>query len=368
MADATVRAEPTDDWDRLAVDRAGGHVYQSRAWAAHRARSGWQPRFVSAGDLRILALVRPWPLIGGGSAYLPKGPAPVVEGERLGEALWATTKALAAERIDVVAADAEVPASDAAYATWLRRARFTPIEEIHPARHRMSLPLASPADEDQIFGGIDKSTRQRIRKAEKDGTRVERHDARAGANPGEGFAAPAEPTQSAAIALDAFYDLLVATGERLDFTVGRRADYLAWWSAALAAGHLVYLRASTAEGEELAGLLLYRHGGRLTTVHSGDRAEHRKSHPGALHLLRWRAIQLAIRERCREMDLGGVDVPGARDEPRAGDPMYGLYQHKRSFGARWLQLTGAHERVVRPRRYLAGRVVSRALRAMGRSA
>ena len=28
--------------------------------------------------------------------------------------------------------------------------------------------------------------------------------------------------------------------------------------------------------------------------------------------------------------------------------MYGLYQHKRSFGGRWLELTGAHERVIRP--------------------
>ena len=29
--------------------------------------------------------------------------------------------------------------------------------------------------------------------------------------------------------------------------------------------------------------------------------------------------------------------------------MYGLYQHKRSFGGQWLELTGAHERVLRPR-------------------
>ena len=47
------------------------------------------------------------------------------------------------------------------------------------------------------------------------------------------------------------------------------------------------------------------------------------------------------------MDLGGVDVAGARREPAEGDPLYGLYQHKASFGGRWLALTGAHERVVR---------------------
>jgi hypothetical protein len=32
------------------------------------------------------------------------------------------------------------------------------------------------------------------------------------------------------------------------------------------------------------------------------------------------------------MDLGGVDVAGARTEPQEGDPLYGLYQHKQSFG------------------------------------
>jgi lipid II:glycine glycyltransferase (peptidoglycan interpeptide bridge formation enzyme) len=48
------------------------------------------------------------------------------------------------------------------------------------------------------------------------------------------------------------------------------------------------------------------------------------------------------------MDLGGVDVPGARHEPRPGEAMYGLYQHKRSFGAVFVEQAGAHERVLRP--------------------
>jgi hypothetical protein len=44
--------------------------------------------------------------------------------------------------------------------------------------------------------------------------------------------------------------------------------------------------------------------------------------------------------------------------------MHGLYQHKLSFGARWLELTGAHERVIRPNRYRAGRIVARATRLL----
>ena len=85
----------------------------------------------------------------------------------------------------------------------------------------------------------------------------------------------------------------------------------------------------------------------------------RRDHPGALHLLRWRAIELALREGRAEMDLGGVDVAGARREPREGEPMWGLYQHKRSFGGEWLELTGAHERVLDASRYRLGRLAAR---------
>ncbi len=168
--------------------------------------------------------------------------------------------------------------------------------------------------------------------------------------------------------------------------------FTGWWRLAHAAGHLVYLEvhegraareASSGVGQgsppaedspdrlapagsPLAGLVLYRHGGRLSTVHSGDRAETRRDHPGALHLARWRAIQLAIREGCSEMDLGGADVAGARRPPVEGEPMWGLYQHKRSFGGEWLELAGAHERVFRPGRYAAGRAASRLRRLVRR--
>jgi lipid II:glycine glycyltransferase (peptidoglycan interpeptide bridge formation enzyme) len=352
-----VHATATPDWNARVVDRPGGHVYQSVEWAAHRAERGWVPRFVTVDEHAVLALTRSWPFVGGGSAYLPRGPAPTVDSERLGGVLWATTRALAGEGIDVLAIDPEVPAVDAVWRAWLRRARFHSIEEIQPSRHRITLPLEG-ADEAAAMSSVAKSTRQRVRKAEKQGVAVVRHDARTAAEgAGDGFTAPGEPASDA---LDRFYDLLLETGERRDFSFGPRADFVSWWCRAQAAGHLVYLeaRAGDAAGEVLAGLILYRHGRRLSTVHSGDHASTRSSHPGALHLLRWRAIQLAIREGCAEMDLGGVDVPGARRQPREGEAMHGLLQHKLSFGGQWLELTGAHERVIRPNRYRAGRVLA----------
>jgi hypothetical protein len=352
------------DWDATTVEAPGGHVYQSRAWADHRRSSGWRSRFLVADDGgRALALTRSWSIVGGGSAYLPRGPVAMgAAAEAHGVREVAFADALAAEGIDVVAADPEVPAADGAFRAAIEAGGFGPIDEIQPSRHRVTLPLGPGVDEPAAFEAVAKSTRQRIRGAERAAVVVVRHDTRSSpGGAGEGFIAPAEPSGSS---LDRFYDLLLETGERRHFSFGPRGSFVGWWEAALEAGHLVYLeaRVAAADGDPVGGLVLYRHGGRLSTVHSGDHAATRSSHPGALHLLRWRAIQLAIRGGCTEMDLGGVDVAGARGEPKEGDPLYGLYQHKRSFGGQWLELTGAHERIYDARGYRAGRLAARIAR------
>ena len=307
-----------DDWDARAVDAPGGHVYQSRAWAEHRRASGWLPRFLVFDDGgRVLTLERPWPLIGGSSAYIPRGPAPVgADGAALAARQLAVSDALAALGVDVVAADPEVPAADEAYVAairrgGLRRDRGDPAvaPPDHARRSTMASTRCSRSATSRSRRGSGSGPRRRPGWSSSDTTVASRDGV------GEGFAGPAEPPEAA---LDRFYDLLLATGERRQFTFGPRAGFVGWWRAALAAGHLVYLevREGGADGTPLAGLVLYRHGGRLSTVHSGDRAETRRTHPGALHLARWRAIQLAIREGSSEMDLGGADVPGRA--PRAG--------------------------------------------------
>jgi lipid II:glycine glycyltransferase (peptidoglycan interpeptide bridge formation enzyme) len=357
-----------DRWDQDAVDAPGGHVLQSRAWAEHRSARGWRPSYLAMGDARALVLKRGWPLLPGGSAYVPRGPVgpgtPWVEGEgagtAIGEALVAIGAHLARQGIDVVAADPEVAGGDRAFADQIVRAGFHPIPEIQPSRHRMALALPPDGDATSVMDGVAKQTRQRIRRAERDGVCVVRWDAAPTALEGT---VPGR-TEDAATALDRFYGLLRETGDRRGFTFAGPSEFTAWWRRALAAGHLVYLEAREGgpDGDVLGGLVLYRHGRRLSTAHSGDRAERRHDHPGAMHLLRWRAIELALAERRTEMDLGGVDVAGARRPPEPGEPTHGLYEHKRSFGAEWVELAGARELVVRRWRYAAGRATSKAAR------
>ena len=94
-------ASPSDleHWDRRMVHGPGGHVYQSRAWARHCETRGWRSRFVMLDDdLGAVVLVRPTPWIGGGSAYVTRGP--IVDQEALLGAL--DSGHLAGAGLDVV--------------------------------------------------------------------------------------------------------------------------------------------------------------------------------------------------------------------------------------------------------------------------
>jgi lipid II:glycine glycyltransferase (peptidoglycan interpeptide bridge formation enzyme) len=356
------RPDELATWDDLTVRPAGGHVLQSRAWAEHRATRGWQPRYLIGNDgSAVLALTRSWPIVGGASAYIPRGPAPTGGIEDAVARLEGATQWLAAHGVDVVASDAEVPALG--YGERIAALGYRPIEEIQPSRNRLSLRLGQDVTEEAALENVAKSTRQRIRQAERDGLAVIRHDrsAIAGTLAAAAYEDVEAPVEAFEVAIERFHDLASQTADRRHFALGSRTSFLDWTTRAYATGNLVLLLAADDGGESapVAGLMLYRHGGRLSTALSGDRPDAREQHPGAFHLLRWRAIQLAIREDATEMDLGGVDVAGARHEPKPGEPMYGLYQHKRSFGAEWVELPGAHERVIRPARYLLGRVAAR---------
>jgi hypothetical protein len=352
----TIRAATADElagWDSRTVAAADGDVHQSLAWAAHRRSSGWRVHHLAASDGGlVLALGRARPMLGGGRLYVPRGPVndgrPEAErADRLAAiAGWARDAGY-----DEIVADAEVPVATG-YPALLVARGFNQVEELDASRHRMSVRIPVGVPEAELRAGIVGRARQRFHMAERRGYRVVRHDALAGADPGDGFETPARATPEATTAaFERFHALLVATGARRGFGIGPVGPAVAWWSAALAAGHLIFLEASAPEGTALAGAIFLRHGRRLTYGHSADVAALRHDWPGAVQLLLWRAMQLAIREGREELDLAGVDVAGARHEPKPGDEMYGLYEFKRAYGATWVKQAGAHARILRPGRH-----------------
>ena len=354
-----------EDWDAWTVDRPGGDVYQSRAWAAYRSRWGWRPRFLIFDDgFRLLSLERSWPLIGGSSAYLSRGP--IAAGEPVAQTaarLQAAADHLVRRGVDVIATDAEIPASTE-YPAMIRALGFRQIEEVQPSRHRMSIALEGLTEE-VVQGGLSTTARQYVRYALRDGLSVVRHDRRGRSDPVDGFVSPGgDPDAAAAAGFTRLWRILEETSARRGFHVGSERQFLDWCTTGYGAGHLLLLEVVEPGGTTLGSGIYHRHGSRLTYSHGGDSLAGREKIRGVAQLQTWRAIQLAIREGRSEMDLGGADVRGARREPREGEPMYGLYQHKRMYGARWIEMTGNHEYAARPWRYGLGRALSKAKAAI----
>src|SRR4029077_2684287 len=115
MSERLHEATPDElrDWDARTVDPPGGDVEQSLAWARHRARLGWKPRHLVFEDgFRLLALERPWVLVGGAGASLPHGPVAAGEpGALTAERLRAAADHLASVGVDVISSDAEIEVS-----------------------------------------------------------------------------------------------------------------------------------------------------------------------------------------------------------------------------------------------------------------
>jgi hypothetical protein len=376
-----------EDWNRQAVESANGHVYQSREWAEFRAAYGWRTWPIAFDDgFRLLVIGRPERARDSGIAYprwlwsyASRGPIP--EADPAIGALRAAVAAdlLAAHGLAVLTVDGEAPAASGLGA-HLAAAGFTPIEEEQVARHRMDVKLGPDdlpnSDEETIFGSFGATARNAIRQVERHGLTVRRLDGGGGRLEEEYGSSelaefdPVEPYDAAAVdaMLRTFYAMLDATAKATSFALTSEDLFIDWSRRAIAAGHMVYLQAEHPEDGPIAGAAFYRHGHRLTYALAGDRPGERRKYPGAVPLLVWRGIQIGLDERRTRVDLGGVDVKGARGKPDKGDPTYGPYQFRESFGARWVELTGAHRRTMRQTPRKVGSAAARALRLLGRSA
>jgi lipid II:glycine glycyltransferase (peptidoglycan interpeptide bridge formation enzyme) len=324
----SVEEMPPTDWDARVVAADGGHVLQGTAWAEHRREQGWRPRFLTFADGRSALLLtvtqRPLP---GAICYAPRGPISAGDPpERVAERVVALADWARRDGGTLLVADPELDAS-VEYERLLAAGGFRETEEIQATRHRLILPLPAGTTEDSLMSSFAKSTRQRIRAAEKVGTRV--------------------VEDTAGDHLEAFAGLLAATARRKDFWVGDVGAAAVWWRRVMRAGQARFWAAT--DGERLlGGLLVYVQGGHLATAYSADDATSRERFPGTMHALRWTAIRAALAAGAPRIDLGGVDMPGARRKPEPGEPTYGLLEHKTGFGARWIESAAAHEVVLRP--------------------
>jgi lipid II:glycine glycyltransferase (peptidoglycan interpeptide bridge formation enzyme) len=324
----SVTDEPPDGWDARAVNVPGGHVMQGTAWAAHRRAQGAQPRFVTFSDGRVaLVTLRRQPLAPGLLATCRRGPAHAgLTGTELVGHVAVLADTLRDLDVRELSLDPELDA-DEGYEAAMDALGARPADESQPSIHVMRLTFPEGATEESVFAAIHRTTRQRIRAAERVGTVVRRDDH------GE--------------RLEEFGQLLVERADALGIAMRPELGYLAAWRRLLAAGHARLLVAEH-EGVLAGGLLLYLQGGMHSTAYSADRAALRHALPGTMHLVRWTVVRDALAEGASAVELGGVDLPGHREPPGPDEPNHGLYVHKASFGAVWVVRTPARRLVLRP--------------------
>ncbi len=339
--------EPPPGWDERVVRAPGGHLLQGRAWAAHRASRGWEPRFLRFSDEReALVLLRRRPPLPGVLLYAPRGPAPLGDpADRVAARAaalrdWARTIGALNLLVDPV-----LPA-DPGYAAAMAAAGFRPTAEVQPSRHRMVREIPAGATDEELLAGLSKSARQRVREAERAGVRIE------------------EDTDGTH--LPAFTRLVIAAAGRKGFPWSAEASLDAWWRRVLASGDGIFLVALAGD-RLLGGLIAYRQGGTLATAFSADDAALRAERPGTMHALRFAAIRRARDLGATEIDLGGADVAPDHALPAPGTPARGLYDHKVSLGAHWEECVPAHLAVLRPGWLALGEAPARLRRVVRRS-
>jgi lipid II:glycine glycyltransferase (peptidoglycan interpeptide bridge formation enzyme) len=347
IAQAAVRsvsAAAPPGWDERTVSVPGGQVMQGSICAEYRRGLGQEPMFVDLDDggaaLLIWRAQRPL----GTFVTCRKGPvAAGVDSKSVAARAGALSHLVRERGGSLLYVDPDLERNPD-FERAMAALGFELTAPAEPSIHLMRLEFAPGSTADDLLRSFSKQTRQRIRAAESAGVSV-RVDER-----GE--------------RLPAFAELLAQRSDELGVALRPEFGSLGFSGRLIDAGQArLYL--AERETDLLGGLLVYLQGGTLSTIYSADRAEQRRSFPGVMHLLRWHAIHDAHAMGASWIDLGGVDLPGHRGEPRPGEPSYGLYEHKRSFGAVWVEREQARRIVLRPWVERAAGM-SRTLRSLGR--
>jgi peptidoglycan pentaglycine glycine transferase (the first glycine) len=133
--------------------------------------------------------------------------------------------------------------------------------------------------------------------------------------------------------LKAFYELYAETAQRDGFLIRTPEYYQDAWGDFLEDG-LAHLLLAEAEGDVLAGLILFIYGPAAWYMYGASSSRHRQYMPN--NLLQWEAMRRAKEAGCTLYDLWGA--PNRLDE---SDPMWGVVRFKLGLGGQVARGLGA---------------------------
>jgi len=331
-----MRAGNRENWDEEISTLPGKHILQSWEWGESKRSAGWQPmhQVWRDADDRVsaaaLILTRSISLLGIDFPlrvmYLPRGPLVRDWDDRsLREKVLTDLRSLAKQQnVIFIKIDPEVAygrgvpgdgeateePGTAAVISNLREENWKP--SLEQVQFKTTMLIDLRPDPDQLLAAMKQKTRYNIRLAGRRGVTVR----------------PGEESD-----LELLFNMYAETSVRDGFTIRNSEYYLALWKKFIAAGLAEPLLAEV-EGEPVAGVIVFRFGGRAWYMYGMSRDAHREKMPN--YLLQWEAMIRAKQAGCIEYDLWG-----APDEFVESDALWGVYRFKQGLGAEVVRYIGA---------------------------
>ena len=321
---------PSDpEWDAFLERTPGGHHVQTSLWAQLKAQLGWQAvRILARKNNEIVGgvqmLIRSYgPL--GAVGHVPKGPVVTTGEPGLAQRIVTELQELA-KKSGVRYLHVQPPNNGMDMVQLLQDQGFFP--SVAKSMLPTTVLVNLRPDADDILAQMRKKTRYGIRRSAKDGIVVR---------------------SGSAQDLPIFHQLLLATGERQEFSPFAEDYFQAMWQIFHPPGYLKLL-ISEYEGEAVSAQLVMAFGDTATAKQFGWSGQHGVHRPN--EALDWATILWAKERGCRYYDLEGID-PVAADAILAGEGLPEQFSqtptsYKLGFGGEVVRFPDAYELINNP--------------------
>lgn len=343
-----MQAGTQENWDQVVSTLSGRHFLQTWEWGEAKRFSGWQPLhriWVSDDDqvcAAALILTRAVELKGIKlplrMMYIPRGPLLLDWQDQVlrRQVLSDLRQVGKQQQVIFIKIDpqvelgrgvpggeeaAQAPGSESVI-NHLGQEGWIPAKDQVQFQNTMLIDLRPDAD--QLLASMKQKTRYNVRLAARRGVAV---------RPGG--------TKD----LELMFQMYAETAVRDRFTIRNADYYLNIWRDFINSDLGEPLLAEVG-GEPVAGVIIFRFGGRAWYVYGMSREVHREKMPN--YLLQWEAIRRAKLAGCTEYDLWGA--PDKFDEE---DDLWGVYRFKEGLGAEVVRFIGAYDLPINPLLYRA---------------
>lgn len=325
-----VTDEPSSNsYSGFLQDHPNAHLLQTPEWGRFKGLFGWDFETVVSGDCGALLLYRTLPL-GARIGYVAKGPV----GNWFPSLLPILDQRCRDRQAFALMIEPDGDWSDELSGSMTEAGFAHSPHPIQPPR-TLLIDLSDPLED--ILARMHQKTRYNIRLSARKDVKVRKW-----------------------VDIDAFGEMMLATGERQEFGVHTPAYYKRAYELFHPIG-MAECFVAEFKGEPLAALMAFTRGERAWYLYGASTPKERSRMP--TYALQWRAIEWAKSRGCRQYDLWGIpnhdDAFLEEHFAQRSDGLWGVYRFKRGFGGGNHRSAGAWDRVYRPVQYSLYRLAAR---------